>query len=115
MDNITHEMRLAQWTSIIRECNNSGMSKKSWMSANDIDEKQFYYWQRRVREEVIQELRPTFSSATTFVELPAPVSAVPLGKQPDAIIHMGNCSLEIHNTISPALLQTMIQAVTHAE
>lgn len=39
MDKITHEMRLAQWTSIIRECNNSGMSKKSWITANNIESK----------------------------------------------------------------------------
>ena len=44
MDKISHEMRLAQWTSIIRECNNSGMPKKSWMEINNINEKQFYYW-----------------------------------------------------------------------
>lgn len=114
MDKITHEMRLAQWTSIIRECNNSGMQKKSWMSANDIDEKQFYYWQRRVREEVFQELPPSLPSTTAFVELPAPVSNAPQGGQPDAILRIGNCALEICNTISPALLQAIIQAVAHA-
>lgn len=113
MDKITHEMRLAQWTSLIRECNNSGMPKKSWMSANDINEKQFYYWQRRVREEVFQELRPSLPSTTAFVELPAPVSNAPQGGQPDAILRIGNLALEIRNTISSALLQTIIEAVAH--
>lgn len=114
MDKITHEMRLAQWASLIRECNNSGMPKKSWLSTNDIDEKQFYYWQRRVREEVFQERQPSLPSTTTFVELPAPVCDTPQVGQPEAVLRIGNCAIEIHNTISPALLQTIIQAVAHA-
>ena len=59
MDDITHEMRLSQWTALLRECSNSGLSKKEWMRANHIKEKQFYYWQRRVRKEVFQELSST--------------------------------------------------------
>ena len=99
MDKITRKMRLAQWTSIIRECNSSGMSKKSWITDNNIDEKQFYYWQRRIREEAIQELQPSCSSPTTFVELAAPTPDVLSGEQPDAILRIGNCTLEIRNTL----------------
>ena len=53
MDKITHEMRLSKWTTIVRECNNSGMPKKEWCAANGVDNKQFFYWQRRVREDGI--------------------------------------------------------------
>lgn len=47
MDKITHEMRLAKWTTIVRECNNSGMPKKEWCAANEANNKQFFYWQSR--------------------------------------------------------------------
>ena len=57
MDSITHEMRLAHWVPIVKECNNSGMSKKAWCIANNINEKQFYYWQCRIREEVFHEFK----------------------------------------------------------
>lgn len=115
MDKITHEMRIAQWTSIIRKCNNSGMAKKSWMTANNINEKQFYYWQRRVREEAFQDLQPALSATTSFVELPAPVNDALQDGQPDAVLRIGNCALEIRNTISPALLQTIVKVLAHAE
>ncbi|MDD2294083.1 MAG: hypothetical protein PHD07_07755 [Bacteroidales bacterium] len=107
-------MRLAQWTSIISECNRSGMSKKSWITANNIDEKQFYYWQRRIRQEAIQELQPTSLSSPTFIELPSSSIDMHTSKQPDAVLRIGGCSLEISNTLSPLLLQTILQVMTHA-
>lgn len=115
MDKISHEMRLAQWTSIIRECNSSGLSKKSWITANGIDEKQFYYWQRRVREEVFQELQPSLSPTQTFVELNVPSSTTSHSERPEAILRIGNCVLELQNTLSPILLQTIMQVMIHAE
>jgi hypothetical protein len=114
MDKITHEMRRSQWTSIIRECNSSGISKKSWITANNVDEKQFYYWQRRIRQEAIHELQPTLPAATSFVELTAPSSDFRQNEQPDAVLRIGNCAIEIKNSLSPALLQTIVQVMTHA-
>ena len=114
MDKITHEMRLAQWTSIVRECNSSGMPKKSWITANNIDEKQFYYWQRRIRQEAIQELESPVPSAPSFAELPALSPDFHQSEQPDAVLRIGNSVLEIRNTIAPSLLQTIIQVMTHA-
>lgn len=107
-------MRLAQWTSIIRECNNSGMPKKSWMEINNINEKQFYYWQRRIRLEAVQDLQSSLSSNTTFVELPAPVAACKQDNQPDAVLRIGNNTLEIHNSLTPILLKTILQVMIHA-
>ncbi len=114
MDKITHEMRRAQWASIVHECNNSGMPKKSWMAINNIDEKQFYYWQRRFRREAIQGLQTTLTSSSTFVELPTPITACRQDDQPDAILRIGNCTLEIRNSLTPILLQTLVQVMTHA-
>lgn len=114
MDKITHEMRLAQWSSIIRECNNSGMAKKSWMAINNINEKQFYYWQRRIRCEAIQDLEQNPSSSPTFAELPASVITCQQVDQPDAVLRIGKCTLEIHNSFTPVLLQSILQVIANA-
>ena len=50
MDKITHQVRAEHWTKIMNECINSGMSKTAWCRANGISEKQFFYWQRILRE-----------------------------------------------------------------
>ena len=50
MDKITHQVRAEHWAKIMNECINSGMSKTAWCRANGISEKQFFYWQRILRE-----------------------------------------------------------------
>jgi putative transposase len=46
----TREYRLSGWLPIIKECRNSGMSVKNWCEQNNVNEKRFYYWQRKLRE-----------------------------------------------------------------
>ena len=44
MDHITHEMRLANWKSIIEQCHArpEGKTIKQWLSEQGIPEKQYY-------------------------------------------------------------------------
>ena len=41
MDRITHQVRLANWTKIIEQCNNrpAGTTAKQWLSDNGISDK----------------------------------------------------------------------------
>ena len=57
MDQTTHEVRLANWKAIIEQCQARprGQTAKQWMDENDISDKQYYYWLRRVRAAVIKE------------------------------------------------------------
>ena len=59
MDKTTHEVRQARWAALIQECNNSGMSKKAWLKEHHVNEKQFYYWQRRIRAAAAREMQDT--------------------------------------------------------
>ena len=54
MDKITHQVRAEHWTRILNECMNSGMPKNAWCRANGISEKQFFYWQRILRQEAYE-------------------------------------------------------------
>lgn len=54
---IKRQYNLAQWTPIIKECKSSGMTVKSWCKAQQVDIKQFYYWQRLVRETLCSKLK----------------------------------------------------------
>ncbi|MDF1617911.1 IS66 family insertion sequence element accessory protein TnpA [Petrocella sp. FN5] len=71
MDDTTNEVRLEYWANIVKKCNSSGKIKRQWCEANDINEKQFYYWQRRIRT-LIYEGRKTATElvAPVFVEVP---------------------------------------------
>ena len=56
------------------------MTKKAWCIANNISEKQFFYWQRRVRMQLVQELEPTSALTPKFVEVPVSIVKKPTTK-----------------------------------
>lgn len=49
MDGKTAEIRYQQWVQVIQDWGNSGLSKREYCGEKGIDEKQFYYYQRRIR------------------------------------------------------------------
>ena len=50
MDAKTAEIRYQRWVQVIQDWSKSGLSKRDYCQQNEIDEKQFYYYQRRIRE-----------------------------------------------------------------
>lgn len=127
MDRITHQVRLANWTKIIEQCNNrpTGMSAKQWLRDNGISDKSYYYWLRKIRQEVyaskenelpvihsIQEQQPT----VTFAEIPLPEQQISITDtfKADAVIHTGTMVIGISNTISDTLLSHLLEVAHHA-
>ena len=49
MDVTTAEIRYQRWVQVIQDWSNSGLSKRDYCQQNAIDEKQFYYYQHRIR------------------------------------------------------------------
>ena len=50
--------RTQMWIEIIRDCKASGMSNKEICLQRGVSEKCFYYWQRKLRQQVIEETAP---------------------------------------------------------
>jgi len=129
MDNITHEVRLSHWAEIVKQCQNrpEGMSANTWLKQNGIAIKNYYYWQRRVRNEVFDQVTSVATvdspkNEMTFAEVPAELiprttadaedmNPVPL---PDAIIKTGRMEIQIHNSLSPILLKSIMEVAVHA-
>jgi len=49
MDAKTAEIRYQRWVQVIQDWSKSGLSKRDYCQQNEIDEKQFYYYQRQIR------------------------------------------------------------------
>ena len=79
MDKLTHQMRLSQWTSVVKACSESGLSKEEWCRQNNINIKVYYYWQRRVREAVA----PASERNALAVREPAFIEVTPDSLLPD--------------------------------
>ena len=131
MDNTTHQVRLAQWTQIVEECNRrpEGMTAKQWLKDNSISEKTYYYWQRRVRKEILSKNTDSVPSVSdrndiTFAEIPDMYTTKQTGAchsdimsgcfNADAIIKCGNSVIAMSNSISDAMLSKILEVVTHA-
>ncbi len=119
MDKITHEMRLAQWTQVIRECHSSGATTRTWCAANNVNEKSFYYWQRRLREQAFLSLENIQSKEQSrFVQLPVSVESISNNKtafSADMVLHIGDNILELSNSVSEELLSKVLKVMADAK
>ena len=111
------ELKAQRWVSIMMECKTSGQSVPQWCNEHGINEKQYWYYHRKLRNHLAQEvgnhtdifpatLPP--SSDVTFQELKKPI------RHGSAHIQLGNHQIEIDEDISDELLLKIIQAVSHA-
>ena len=124
MDHITHEMRLANWKTVIEQCHArpEGQSAKQWLAEHDINEKRYYYWQRRIRKEAYTQLSGTLpavgcTSELAFAELTFTPGSAGASSQfkPDAVIRSSKVTIELSNTISEQLLSRILGGLVHAQ
>lgn len=105
MDQITHEMRLVHWKSIISKCHArpEGQTAKQWLAQQGIGEKQYYYWQRRIRKATHDQLTgllpvDTDTPKLIFAEIPLngyAKPAEPSAFRPDVVIRAPKVTFEL--------------------
>ena len=122
MDQSTHEVRLANWKTIIEQCQArpKDQTARQWLAENDVPEKQYYYWLRRVRKAALcktQAVSPTLDNkqlpAVSFVELSAS-DVLPSEELPAVTIKTKKSTIEISSAISDSLMIELVKAVAHA-
>jgi hypothetical protein len=122
MDQTTHEVRLANWKTVIEKCQArpKDQTAKEWLDANGISDKQYYYWLRRVRAAAIKEnpipalpepekQLPTVS----FAEIPVK-EVLSTEESPVIVIKTKKSTIEIPTAVSDALVVKIVKAVAHA-
>lgn len=116
MDKITHQLRLEQWTQIIKECTASGMPKKLWLVENGINEKQYYYWQRIVRKEVFALMQPApKADLVEVIPTISPIATVPERSSPTLlVIRFGDVAVEVPDGASADTLKMVVEVFRHA-
>ena len=53
---LAQKVRLEQWAQVMRERSESGESVRAWCASNDINEKTYYYWQRKLRQAACDQI-----------------------------------------------------------
>lgn len=62
---LSKQERLEQWSGKIAACRGSGMTVRAWCQERGISEKTYYYWQRRL----FQELTCTQAQGSGFADI----------------------------------------------
>lgn len=93
------------------------MSVKAWCQENSINEKQFFYWKCRVREEIssFSSELPVAKQNTAFIPLKVLDSKTCTDKyfSPDMVLCIGSSRLELSNQTSPELLANILKVLGH--
>ena len=55
---VRDEYRAQQWAMLIQECKVSGMSNKDFCIQRGVSEKSFYYWQKKLRTQLLEATAP---------------------------------------------------------
>ena len=129
MDQTTHNVRRANWLTIITQCQErpEGISVKQLLSDNGVKEKAYYYWLRKFRKEAYAQMQPPVTNENpgneiAFTEITIPAKTVrscisspaePY-ESPVAVIQYNGVSIGISNEISDSLLSRILREVSHA-
>ena len=115
---IAQQVRLRQWAEQIRDCKNrpEGMDVATWCEQHNITKANYYYRLKRVRQMCLEQM--TDSVQPTFVELQKPgekserfATEVPVMR----IRNVQGLSAEIFSSVTPELLNCLVEAFGHVE
>lgn len=113
---VTHQYRLNQWMEIIRECRSSGQTVSAWCAEHDINPKSYYYWLKRVRMAACEALPSLNASHNPIVPVNMPFPSAGSGPKilessSDIVLHLGTVTLEIRNSASAALIESILRVM----
>lgn len=120
MDQITADVRMAEWTALIQQCQGrpEGQTAKQWLEENGVSSKKYYYWLRKVRNHVYNDSIKSLpaerdcsaANQLAYIELP---DEQPAANVPTITIRTKKATFEITG-VSDDLAVKLVKAVSHA-
>ena len=114
---VAQQTRLSEWAEQIKDCQNrpQGMKIDEWCQLHGITKANYYWRLRKVREAFLEAA----DIAPAFVELPTPMhveATVSTSSKVVAILKGTNhLTMEITDQVSPSFLNTLLEAMNHAQ
>ena len=102
---MSRQVRLEQWSGKIAACRGSGMTVRAWCQENGISEKTYYYWQRRL----FQELTNAQLQSGGFAEV-TPRKTESSG-QLAVRIRIADAEAEVYNGADTATLEAVLRTL----
>lgn len=118
MDKHTQEYRMKKWLGIMQDCAESGVKKREYCQVHGINEKTFYYWQRRLRDcmtPALAGMRTAEPKETAFVRLPLPVREAAATCTLTAMVRIGNAEIMLFPDIEEGFLRKLLRVCSYVE
>ena len=142
LDKAVMSVRMQKWAGIIQEAATSGLTKTEFCARKGIDRRQFFHWQKQIREYVLEnnpelglpapphgqmhQIRevnsqimpalPVFCEITPREDThPAPATQRPeTSFSPGAMIQIGPYQIYVGDSASEQMLSTILSVIRHA-
>jgi len=112
---MAQQVRLTQWSGVMSARSESGKSIRLWCKENGINEKTYYYWQRKLREaacEQFDDYKDSRSNRFTEVMLPeiSVKESIPLTLMPNQLqIEMNGIRILADSAYPPEHLAILLR------
>ena len=94
------QQKLAEWSEIVSQCRNSGLSVRQWCQENQINISNYYKWQRKIYALAKAQQEVQFAKVETAVTDTATVAVS---------IQVGTVAADIHNGADPATVENVLR------
>lgn len=115
---VAQQIRLSQWAAQSRDCQNrtEGMDVTTWCAQHNITKANYYYRLKRVRQMCLDQISD--AAQPTFVELQQPEEKGAMSAVEVPVMRIENVhglSAEIFSSVTPELLNCLVEAFSHVE
>ena len=131
MDKETMRMKLTYWAGIIKEARASGMKISKWCEMNQITDRQYYYWHKKVMHDTyamalesgmvpaadVSPSQPALPAAPEFTELTIPGEDIKPRQSgdPGIDIRCGKFTINVSSEFSEGELLRVLKVVSHVK
>lgn len=98
---LSANQRLAEWSERVASCRNSGMGVRKWCEEHGVQEKTYYYWQRKVFNTITEQQAPY------FVEVP--VERRQHHSQVSVTVRIGNAEADIYSGADQTTMEAVLR------
>ena len=116
MDEITKvkiQFRMEKWIPLIKECQDSGISVKTWCRQNGLSESAYYYWLNKIRRKACAQhlpaVQPENQKLVEFAKLQ--VDGGISGTGIAVIIHLPSATVEVKEGTSQKTIEAVMLAL----
>ena len=97
--------RVELWAERIAECRGSGKSVRAWCRENEISEKTYYYWQRRLYHQMVST-----AERVEFAEIPHGVQT-DQGTGAAAKVCLSGATIEVYPGADTQTIQVILETL----